>query len=581
MVIQSARAHLAAGRTQQARAALRQHVDRVPGDLDAARLLTVVHDLLREYPQAAACLARCALIHKSDPRLQYELGEALLKAKDPAQAAAAFDRSIAINPAEPMPYWGLARARLAEGNPQAALLAARTAVSAAPNHPDSHFTLCSTFASLGRFPEAVEAARHGLSLGDDERLLQAAIYAMNVSDGFPNEELAGLHRRLGSLISNPPPRSRATFPNTRNPDRPLRLGLLSCDFHLHSCAFFLEGLLATLDRSRLWPILYSTTGDPDEVTKRFQALAPMRDLTTMSEDQAAAQVTSDAIDIMLDLSGWVSPPQMKLLARRLAPLQGTYLGYPNTTGVPAIDFRIIDAITDPPGAESQCTETLIRLPRCFLAFTPSPSWPPSRSPRQPSDPITFGSFNNIMKISQATASLWNRVLQAVPTSRLLLKSPRLPEELLNHHRAMLIQAGIPEDRLTLHPFIAANAAHIELYHKIDIALDTFPYHGTTTTCEALWMGVPTITLQGDSHRSRVGASLLSTVGLPDLVAKDEDQYVQIASDLADDHHRLATLHSTLRDRMAASPLCDARGLASTLESALRDLWRSWCSGQLA
>jgi predicted O-linked N-acetylglucosamine transferase (SPINDLY family) len=478
-----------------------------------------------------------------------------------------------------MPYWGLARARLAEGNTDLAIAAAQAAVAAAPAHPDAHFALTSTYASLGRFPQAIEAAQRGLAFIEDDRLLEAAIYAMNVLEGVSNEDLAGLHRRLGALTSKDPPRARDSFPNTRNPDRPLRLGLLSCDFHLHSCAFFLEGLIPAFDRARIIPILYSTTGEPDDVTRRFRSLAPMRDLTVMSEHQAAAQAQADAIDIMLDLSGWVSRPQMKLLARRIAPIQGTYLGYPNTTGLPTMDFRLVDAVTDPPGAEAHCTERLIRLPRCFLAFAPSAAWPQPRGPRP--GPIVFGSFNNLMKINQATAALWKRVLDAAPGSRLLLKSPRLPQPLINHYRAMLVHSGIPEDRLILHPFIQSNAEHVALYHRVDIALDPFPYNGTTTTCEALWMGVPTITLRGDSHRARVGASLLSAVGLPELIAANEDQYVTIAGSLASDPPRLASLQSDLRARMAGSPLCDHRSLAVAIEDSILALWQSWCRAELA
>jgi predicted O-linked N-acetylglucosamine transferase (SPINDLY family) len=565
---------------------LRKHLDRVPGDAEAAKLLASIHQRFGENDQAAACLSRAARIHAKDPHLLYLLGEALLRIDQPAAAQQALERSIAVKPDEPLPYEALARCRLAQSDPQGALDAAQRGLAAAPDHPDSYFGVCNTLARLGRFREAIEVARRGLARGDDPLLLESAIYAMNVCDGIEPSELTDLHRRLGLAVTGGSARPASTFSNTKDPQRPIRLGLLSCDLRLHSVSFFLEGLLRELDRSQITPILYSTTLDHDEVTQRYKTIAQFRDMVHATQDQAVEMVAADSIDILIDLSGWAAPRQMKLMARRLAPIQGTYLGYPNTTGIPAIDFRLVDAVTDPPGSDAQCTESLIRLPRCFIAFTPSPDWPQpalSAALRDPGgvETITFASFNSIVKLSDAAIRVWRRILDAVPTSRLLLKSPRLPESLLAHHQAALVKEGIPADRLTLHPFIDKVADHVALYHHADIALDPFPYNGTTTTCESMWMGVPPVALSGNTHRARVGVSLLTAVGVPELIAASEEEYVRLAVELANDRPRLAALHNTLRPRMAASPLCDARGLARDFESALREFWRRWCTGRSA
>jgi len=270
--------------------------------------------------------------------------------------------------------------------------------------------------------------------------------------------------------------------------------------------------------------------------------------------------------------------RMLVFARKPAPVQVTYLGYPNTTGQTAIDWRITDAIADPVGTTERFhTEQLLRLPRTFLCYRPYPDAPPVGD--LPADRnggrITFASFNNLSKITRRVIEGWARVLSAVPNSRLLIKaagvegSPRqrLIDDFARH--------GISEDRLELVGRIADLAEHFGKYNDVDIALDTFPYCGTTTTCEAMWMGVPAVTLIGQTHMSRVGLSLLTQVGLTDLAAADLDRYVTIAAALAGDLPRLRELRRGFRDRMRASPLLDGAGVTRELEAAYREIWRNW------
>ena len=271
---------------------------------------------------------------------------------------------------------------------------------------------------------------------------------------------------------------------------------------------------------------------------------------------------------------------MLVFAHQPAPIQVAWLGYPNTTGLTTMDYRLTDTYADPPGlTESWHAEQLVRLPRCAWCYQPSDS-PPITLRRE--GPITFGSFNNFAKITEPMFLLWARILHAVPESRLLLKTRALGSENTRQRvRQILSAAGIAAERLELRGYEPAHDDHLALYQRIDVALDTFPYHGTTTTCEALWMGVPVVTLAGKTHASRVGVSLLSNIGLPELVADTPEEYVRLAAELAGDLPRLAYLQGTLRQRMEQSPLMDAPRFARDMEAAYRAMWRQWCAKETA
>jgi predicted O-linked N-acetylglucosamine transferase (SPINDLY family) len=273
-----------------------------------------------------------------------------------------------------------------------------------------------------------------------------------------------------------------------------------------------------------------------------------------------------------------------MFALKPAPVQVSWLGYPSTTGLAAIDWRISDAIVEPPGgADALSSERVMRLPDGFHCFQPPAEAPPvGPAPGNASGGaggrITFGSLNTFAKLSPATLRLWAQILAAVPTARLLLKDSRIHDPTTaRHHRERFAAAGIDPARLDILPRAAGTAAHLAAYGRIDVALDPFPYNGTTTTCEALWMGVPVIALAGDRHAARVGASLLHRVGLDDLVTADPDAYVAAAVALARDPAHIATLRGGLRARMQASPLCDGSAFARAMEAAYRAMWRAWCA----
>lgn len=361
----------------------------------------------------------------------------------------------------------------------------------------------------------------------------------------------------------------------RNPARKLRIGYVSKDFVRHSVAYYLEPIMKQHDREKFSIYCYANLFHADQVTERFKNLADeWREIALLNDDNLEKMIIEDEIDILVELSGYTSGGRMSLFARKPAPVQVNYLGYPATTGLSTIDYRLVDAVTDPAGqSEEFYSETLWRLPQGFLTYQPQHDAPEvALAPFLNNGHITFGSFNNALKVTERVVEVWSRILLAVPHSRLMLKSLTFSSERGKAYFQSLFEAqGLGADRVELFDWHPDSNGHLGLYGKIDIALDPFPYNGTTTTCEALWMGVPVITLKGNRHLSRVGTSLLTQLGLTELIADSVDDYVQCAIDLANDADRLITLRAGMRERMQASPLLDHAGFTRRLEDAYREM----------
>ena len=370
----------------------------------------------------------------------------------------------------------------------------------------------------------------------------------------------------------------APHANDSASDRVLRIGYVSPDFKTHSVAYFIEPVIRAHRRDRVRVFCYSNTITADGVTQRIQAWADeWRDITRLDDDAAAEMVRQDRIDVLVDLTGHTARNRLLLFARKPAPVQATWLGYPNGTGMSQIDYRLSDAIADPPGmTESHYVERVMRLPDCAWLYQPPADAPP---PAPPGDrPITFGSFNKFPKVSAGTMALWSRILAAVPNSRLVVKAKSLADPSTREIALGMLQShGIGPDRVEISGWTGEVSDHLSRYNQIDVALDPFPYNGTTTTCEALWMGVPVVTLAGPTHVSRVGASLLNAVGLNDLVAKTQEEYFGIAVELADSPQRRAELRRSLREKMTRSPLMDSGAFVGQLEDAYRRMWQEWCN----
>ncbi|MFN0133770.1 MAG: tetratricopeptide repeat protein [Phycisphaerales bacterium] len=492
-----------------------------------------------------------------------------------ADAADRYKKALAINPAWYPALLGLSSALIGTAAFDEAEAIARRAVAAEPARPDAYINLTLSLARAGRMPDAIAALREALARFPDQPALLANFAAgLNAIDDASRDELFDAHRRLGRAIARTTAMQPASLGNSTDPDRPLRIGYLSPDFRDHAVSHFIAPILAHHDRRRYIAIAYSSTPNPDAVTRELSALAAQFvDASALNDDALDARIRRDRIDILVDLAGHTSGGRPGVLVRRPAPILVTYLGYPNTTGIAAVNARLVDAITDPPGSDAYATEKLVRLPGCFVCYRP-PANAPDVAARPDAAPITFASFNAASKLSPATLALWGRLVALIPGARLLLKSTGLASD-AGKRRVLdaLAAAGLSADRVTMLPRLPSSREHLAAYHDADIALDPLPYNGTTTTCESLHMGVPVVTLEGDRHASRVGASLLRAAGLPELVASSADEYVRIATSLARDPARRRDLRQSLRARLAASPLCDGATFTRGLESAYRQLWK--------
>lgn len=370
--------------------------------------------------------------------------------------------------------------------------------------------------------------------------------------------------------------------NPPQPERLLRIGYVSADFRRHAMSDFVLPLLEHHDPARFEVYCYSNTPIRDDITRRCETVAPhWRDIVSLPDAAAEALVRSDGIDILIDLSGHTVGNRLGLFARKPAPVQVTYLGYPGTTGIAQMDYRITDARADPPGkSEAYYREHLLRLPNCVWCFAPPLQMPEvGPLPACAAGHITFGSLNSAFKLTPQLIALWSRLLLSVPQSKLLVAGVPAGVARARISREFELN-GIGAALLEFHGYLPWHEFW-DLHGRIDIALDSFPCNGGATTCETLWLGVPLVNLAGEAFVSRAGLSILTTIGLPEWVAHSEDECLRIARDLAHDRTRLARLRAGLRERMRASPLLATAAFMRDLEDCYRTAWRQWCAPNTA
>jgi len=454
----------------------------------------------------------------------------------------------------------------------------KSALKLEPTSKEAHNNLANVLQLTGDTEGALRHQKQAIAISTEGDAPSNLLYTLNLLAGLPASEIARQHRAWGDACSGLSLNS--THSNLREPTRKLRVGYVSSDFCTHSVAFFLAPLFEAHDRSKVELLGYSGGFRHDATTTRLKELASeWVDISAMSDDAAAERIREDRVDILVDLAGHTRGHRLGVFARAPAPVQVTWLGYPNTTGLRTIGYRITDAIVDPPGAvEANHTEQLVRLENGFLCYEPWATAPNvTLPPSSESGKITFGSFNNLAKIGPSVIAAWSRILRSVEGSRLILKAmPFADSGVQRLFEARFKAHGVTRRQLQFFPEAAGVDEHLARYADIDIALDPFPYCGTTTTCEALWMGVPVISLAGDRHASRVGLDLLTRVGLPEFAAENLDAYVAAAVELAANPARLVTVRSDLRGQMARSPLCDAVRFARELEAAYRTMWGAYC-----
>jgi len=354
------------------------------------------------------------------------------------------------------------------------------------------------------------------------------------------------------------------------PGRPLKVGYISPDFYRHSVSYFIHAALKHHDPTAVHVTCYSDVIVEDDKTKLFRSYAhEWRGISGRSDDEVAALIYDDAIDILVEITGHTGNNRLKVMALKPAPTIITWIGYPHTTGLSRVDYRIADELTDPPDAPGLCTETLVYLPECFLCYTPPDNAPPvTLAPACETYGVpTFGCFNNLAKVSPMTVRIFCKVLQELPESRLFLKSKAFKcPDVQEKYRRIFNAHGIESHRVDLSGLQPQTGSHLQMYSLVDVALDTAPYGGTTTTCECLYMGVPVVTLTGHGiHAQNVGASLLTAVQLGDCIATTEEEYAQKAAAMCRNKKRLAALRAGLRQRMERSVLCDGARHTTRLE----------------
>ncbi len=451
-----------------------------------------------------------------------------------------------------------------------AMEACLRALHLAPEMGGALSTYASCLAGLGRAEESVEWYRKAVrtALGDAD-LRAHLCFALNATLEDP-ARVYEEHVAFGRLIEGEVyPMPAAAF--DASPERRLRVGFVSPDLREHPVARFIEPVLRRLDRDAFEVLVYDVGPEADGVTRALRGLADgWCEARSLPDEALARRIREDRVDILIDLAGLTGNARPRVFAMRPAPVQATYLGYPNTTGLGAMDLRIVDAITDPAGAERLCREKLLRLEGCFVCMDPLPGAAGlDETPRRPG--VAFGSFNNPSKVSDATLELWRSALDAVPGSRLVLKRKGLNDA--RNRQAFdrrFAARGIDPARIDVLPFAPTHAGHLAAYAHVDVTLDTFPYGGTTTTCESLAMGVPVLTLAGATHASRVGASLLTAAGFPEWIARHPTDYVRLAASLAQER----PARRAVRERVATSALCDGALFARRFGAGLRGAWRA-------
>jgi len=454
----------------------------------------------------------------------------------------------------------------------------QAAIQRMPQSAEAYGNLGRVQKEQGLLAAALAAYRTAIALRpDDPRPYSNLLYALHFLPEQDAARLAEEHRRWHEIFARPLAAGIRPHENERAPQRRLRVGYVSPDFREHPVGRFLLPLLEEHDREQFEVTCYSSTRTADATTARCRAAATRwQEIGALSDAQAAALVRQDGIDVLVDLTMHMEDGRPLLFARQPAPVQVTYLAYVGTTGLPTIHCRLTDPCLDPaPEMLRNYTEESVLLPETYWCYQPLRTTPEvTPLPAARNAGVTFGSLNNFCKVSELTLDAWAAILRAVPESRLLLHARP------GSHRQRVIdflaQRGIAAQRVA---FDAGRPLdeYLQLYQQIDVALDPFPYGGGTTTCDALWMGCPVVSLAGPTAVGRGGVSILSNIGLAELVAQDVEQYVRIAVECARDLPRLSYLRETLRPRMQQSPLMDAPRFARHVEAAYRDMWRRWCS----
>lgn len=504
----------------------------------------------------------------------------LLQAKgDLRGAAEAFESAVKWKPDFAEAHFNLGNAAREARRLEDAVVCYRRALSIRPEMAWAHENLGVVLQLQGRLGEAAECYRRAVAISGRPSAHDSLLMLMNYWPDVDPAAVYGEHLNWARLHEAPLISSIRPHANDRDPDRRLRIGFVSADFHLHSVMFFAEPIIRGLDRGQFEVYCYSNRRQGDAVTERLRnACQGWRQIERLSDAQAAELIREDRIDILVDLSGHTAGNRLLVFARKPAPVQVTHIGYPNTSGLSGMDAWISDPRLDPEDRPTPCSERLIRLGEAFACYLPPEGAPaPAEPPMLANSFITLGSFNTVAKLNEKVIGLWARLLRRIPTARLLLKTGSLADSAVRDRiRGVFESQGVEGGRLLLEGAVDFHE-HLAHYHRVDLQLDPFPFNGHTTTLHGLWMGVPVVTLMGNTHAGRRGAMLLRNLGLGELIAAGEEDYIRIVAELADAPDRIRELRAGMRDRVAGCPLTAQHRHVAELTCVYRELWREWCA----
>ena len=539
---------------------------------------------LGQMDAAVGSYTRALAINPDYAEAHNNLGIALKDLGQVGAAVASYRRALELNPKLAVVHNNLGNVLFDTAELDSAEASYRRALEIYPDYADAHNNLGNVLKDRAALDVAEASFRRAIEIKPDFAAAHSnLLFTRSHQLDFSGAMLLTDSKRYGDLVSRSA-RPYSAWRGASDPDKSLRVGLVSGDLRQHPVGNFLEGVLSELAPNaagRVELFGYSNAFQVDIVSERIKtSCRGWHSVVGLSDEALARQIHDDHIDILIDLSGHTAHNRLAMFAWKPAPIQITWLGYAGTTGVSAIDYLIADHWTIPTGEEKDFTENVLRLPETLLCFTPpDTNIQVGTLPALTNGYVTFGSFNNLSKINDRVINLWARVLDAVPNSRLILKTRQLQESSIRKVMAeKFANRGIEIDRLVLAQHVP-RAEYLLPHLDVDIALDTFPYTGVTTSIESLWMGVPVLSLAGDRFMSRFGESILQNAALPECIAEDLDDYVSKAIHLSSDLVHLASLRQSLRSQVLSSPLFDAPRFARNFELALREVWKQWCNQQ--
>lgn len=530
----------------------------------------------QERLQEAAASYRAALaLVPNHPAIHNNLGNAQKELGDHSGAIASYRRAIALDPGHYRAHFNLGMVLEAAGEFTEAVACYRRAIAIKPDYAKPYNNLAGRLRVQGRPSEAVAYYRRAAELVPDDRTIRGnMLFCLHYDPGMTLGAILAEHRAFCSTL----PVSAVGHHNPRDPDKPLNIGYVSADLRRHPVGYFMMPVLAMHDHRNVNVHAYYNYGRSDGITDYLKGKCDVwRSIAGVADERVAAMIRADAIDILVDLAGHTAENRLSVFALRPAPVQATWAGYVGTTGLPAMDYLISDRWQSPPDSERFTAEEVVRLPDGYVCWA-APSHAPEIGPlpATTTGAVTFGCFNNLAKLNPPVIALWGRLMRELPQSRLVLKTRELSDRAARERVLGLFAAeGIAAARMALEGW-SEHTQLLQRYNDVDIALDPFPYSGGVTTIEALWMGVPVVTMPGERFASRHSLSHLSNVGLGELAGDNPEAYLRIAKELAHDLPRLAAMRAGMRDRLRSSPLLQARRFTHGLEAAFRTMWRRWC-----